>query len=324
MKAAALIEPGNIGLIDTAEPNCGADDVVLRMLGVGLCGTDMGVVRGERTAPHHPWVLGHEGVGEIVAVGDSVDNSHLGSRVALEPNYCCLRCRECKSGFTSGCPDRIAVGLGVPGVLSEYVAAPAEFVHPVADHVNVRDLVCAEPLTVARSAVRRSGITTDDRCLVVGAGSQGLFLCRWLVAAGITPFVQEPHAGRHELALSLGALPIERADGQVDHVFETSGVPSALGTALRHTVAGATVTLIGMGGEPLGLSERHVVNRQLSLVGSLIYDHPDDFADTIDALSGLAPHRVLGAEFGLADTAAAFEAVATTPGKVWVNIDGAA
>ena len=65
MKAAALIRPGEIELVDVPEPECGPDQVLVRMWGVGLCGSDLGVYAGTRPVPSMPWVLGHEGVGEI-------------------------------------------------------------------------------------------------------------------------------------------------------------------------------------------------------------------------------------------------------------------
>lgn len=329
MRAAALTAPGRVEIVGIPKPECGPRDVVLRMTAVGLCGTDLAVVRGARPAPRLPWVLGHEGVGEIVAVGGAVRDRRAGERVAIEPNYCCGRCTACAGGFTSGCADRVAVGLGVPGVLAEYVRVPAEFVHPAAGHVGTRDLVCAEPLAVARTAVRRSGAGPGDTCLVVGAGSQGLFVVACLTAAGISPYVLEPHEGRRALAASLGAVPLDAAEREAAavrarHVFETAGVPAAVTSALRHAAPGGKVTVIGMSGAPLELTSHELVRRQLSLTGSLIYDHPRDFVGTVAAIEegALAPHRVLGAEFAFEDAAAAFGAVAATPGKCWISLDG--
>ncbi|SCK05211.1 zinc-binding dehydrogenase [Streptomyces sp. WMMB 322] len=330
MKAAALTAPGRVETVDLPTPAHGPYDVLVRMTAVGLCGTDLAVVRGARPAPRLPWVLGHEGIGEIAAVGSAVRHLSEGERVAIEPNYCCGRCAQCAGGFTSGCAKRVAVGLDTPGVLAEYVSVPAEFVHAAGD-AGTRDLVCAEPLAVARTAVRRSGVREGGTCLVVGAGSQGLLVCLCLAAAGITPYVHEPHQGRRALAASLGAVPVESAgDGAATetepagHVFETAGVPEAAAWALRHAAPGGTVTFIGMSGAPLELTSHELVRRQLSLRGSLIYDHPRDFAETV-ALIGkgtLAPHRVLRAGFGLTDAAAAFDAVSSTPGKCWISLDG--
>jgi 2-desacetyl-2-hydroxyethyl bacteriochlorophyllide A dehydrogenase len=321
MKAAALVGPGEIELIDLPEPECGPDQVLVRVRGVGLCGSDLGVHTGTRPVPRVPWVLGHEGVGEVVVVGAEVRDRRVGQRVAIEPNYCCLRCPPCVAGFTSACPNRGIVGMNEPGLLAEHVAVPAEFAFPVADHVSLDDLVCAEPLTVARAAIRRSGIRPGDSCLVVGAGSQGLFLCVALLALGVVPQVSEPHDGRRELALALGAKPADSAH-PVGVVFETSGVPAALPSALDRLAAGGVAVLIGMNRQPLDLSSWTIVYRQLRIVGSLIYDHPGDFAGTVAVLEhgDVAPHRVLRAEFPLEKAAEAFTAVRSVPGKCWIRV----
>ena len=105
------------------------------------------------------------------------------------------------------CPDRVLVGFTAPGLLTEYAAVPAEFAWPVPGHWTDGDAVCAEPLTVALAAIRRSGVRPDGNCLVIGAGSQGGLLCLALVARGITPHVLEPNNGR------LAACRIARRQG---------------------------------------------------------------------------------------------------------------
>ncbi|MGH3519537.1 MAG: zinc-dependent alcohol dehydrogenase [Haloechinothrix sp.] len=323
MKAAALTEPGRIEVIGVADPECGPDQVVVRMLGVGLCGSDLGLYSGARQVPRMPWVLGHEGVGEVVAVGERVEGRRVGQRVAIEPNYCCLECAACAKGFTSACQNRVIIGINTPGLIAEYFAAPAEFTFPVTDQVRLEDLVCAEPLTVARAAIRRSGIAAGDSCLVVGTGSQGLFVCASLVAQGIKPFVSEPHEGRRELALSLGTSAAAESTVGVDYVFETSGVPAALTPALDRLAPGGTALLIGLSAKPLQVSSWTVVYRQLKLIGSLIYDHPRDFAGTVDVLNSgvVAPHRVLQSSFPLSNAAEAFDSVRSAPGKCWIRFD---
>ncbi|WP_235987208.1 alcohol dehydrogenase catalytic domain-containing protein [Halosaccharopolyspora lacisalsi] len=85
------------------------------MRGVGLCGSDLTVYDGKRDLPEMPWIPGHEGCGEIVAVGTGVSERRLGETV-VEPNYCCLRCTWCRTGRTSACENRGIVGINRPVV----------------------------------------------------------------------------------------------------------------------------------------------------------------------------------------------------------------
>jgi threonine dehydrogenase-like Zn-dependent dehydrogenase len=254
-----------------------------------------------------------------VAVGPDADASRVGQRVVIEPNYPCRRCPACRSGLTSMCPDRVLVGFSAPGLLAEYAAVPAAYAWPVPGRWTDGAAVCAEPLTVALAAIRRSGIKPGGNCLVVGAGSQGGLLCLALAAHGVTPHVLEPDHGRLELAVSLGAKAAGPDDADFDSIFETSGAEAALGEAVSRAAPGATVVLIGLGGQATRVDTRLVVRRQLALRGSLIYDHPGDFAATL-ASAVASPERILRARFPLAEAPEAFRAARDVPGKTWIQV----
>ncbi|MGW0828530.1 zinc-dependent alcohol dehydrogenase [Streptomyces sp. NPDC002845] len=324
MRAVVLTRPRHVEVVDNwPEPDLGPGDVLVAMAAVGLCGSDLGVYDGHRTTPSLPWVMGHEGGGEIVAVGPDVTDRYVGQRVVIEPNYGCSDCQVCRDGFTSACARRRIVGMNIPGLLAERVAVPARFAWPVPATVSDQTFACVEPLTVARSAVRRSGVGDGDECLVVGAGSQGLFVCQSLLAAGARAYVTEPHEGRVALAERIGAKRVdpERArDFPV--VFDTVGIPAAWETSVRAVGTGGTIVMIGMGIQPVPMSTMELTQRQLVVRGSLIYDHPRDFAETVAAVAdgSLAPTQVLHAEASPADAADAFAQARTAPGKSWVNL----
>lgn len=328
MKAAVLTAPHEMRLVELAEPTCGPREVLVRMRGLGLCGSDLAVFTGSRQVRELPWVMGHEGVGEIVAVGAEATDRRPGQQVAIEPNYCCLRCPACRSGLTSACQQRVIVGMNHPGLLAEYVAVPAEFAWPADSAVSLENLVCTEPLTVARAAIRRAGVVAGQRCLVIGAGSQGLLLCLALRAIGAHAVVQEPHEGRAALARSLGAelVPpdsVSPNSTDLPVLFETSGVPQALRAGLDRLAVGGTALLVGISSRALELTSADLVYRQLTVTGSLIYDHPRDFADTVDGLGGgdLAPGVVLQARYPLDAAAEAFASVRNVPGKAWISFE---
>src|SRR4051812_7062690 len=159
-----------------------------------MCGSDLSVVAGERAVPRLPWVLGHEAYGTVAEVGADVRDRRVGQPVVVEPNYPCFRCPACRSGTTSGCTRRRALGISEPGTLAERVAVPARFAWP-ADGA-AEDMVCVEPFAVASNAIRLSGVRPGEPCLVVGAGAQGLLTCLAARYAGAVPHVTEPHPGR--------------------------------------------------------------------------------------------------------------------------------
>jgi alcohol dehydrogenase/L-iditol 2-dehydrogenase len=306
---------------DWPEPAAGAGEVVVRVRGVGICGSDLALLAGHRQPPQLPWVPGHEATGEVISTGDGVDPGRAGQRVVIEPNIPCFACPACAAGRTSACPRRIVLGFSAPGMLAERVAVPAGFAWPVPADWTDEDAVCSEPLAVAQAAIGRAGGPPAGRCLVIGAGSQGALLCVALAGQGVQPYVLEPHPGRLELARELGARLATAEDLDFGLVFETSGAPAALAEAARRTAPAGTVIMIGMSGQPLPLTTRDLVTRQLTLRGSLIYDHPGDFAATMRSpVRSLRPGRVLRARYPLAEARAAFESAREVPGKTWIQV----
>jgi 2-desacetyl-2-hydroxyethyl bacteriochlorophyllide A dehydrogenase len=314
-------EPWSLRVVDDwPEPQADSGQVIVRVRGVGVCGSDLSLLSGHWQPPYRPWIPGHEAFGEIIAAGPGVGRERIGQRVAIEPNIPCFACPACRSVLTSGCSDRRSLGFSAPGTLAEQVAVPASLAWEVPSGWSDEDAVCTEPLTVALAAIRRSGAVFAEgfRCLVVGVGSQGAMLCAGLVAHGLSPHVIEPHAGRRELAVSLGARPAGAGDGDFDVVFETSGTSAALADAVRRTAAGGTVVLIGLASEPAPLATEVVVRRQLRIQGSLTYDHPQDFAAVVKR--NLRPGRVLRACYPLAEAERAFRAAREVPGKTWIRL----
>jgi alcohol dehydrogenase/L-iditol 2-dehydrogenase len=327
--AAVLREPGRVDLVaDWPEPVCGQQDVVVAVRGVGLCGSDLAVVAGKRPVPALPWALGHEAFGDIVAVGRRVADRRVGQRVVVEPNFPCLECPSCRGGATATCARRRILGISEPGALVERLAVPARFAWPVPAGWGDEDLVCVEPLAVARAAVARAAVRAGMRCLVVGAGAQGLLVCLTLLHLGATPYVTDPNPDRLGLARELGARDLAELDGDVlfPVVIETSGVPSALESALPRTAPDGCVALIGMSQTPARLATFPIVQRRLNLRGCLIYDHPDDFSTTIRALPDLTPRpgRVVRARYPLTDVAHAFGEAGRVAGKSWIALPVAA
>jgi threonine dehydrogenase-like Zn-dependent dehydrogenase len=325
VKAVVYLAPQQVKEVeDWPEPFCGPGDVVVAMRAVGLCGSDLSLYDGHRVPPSLPWVMGHEGGGDIVAVGTDVTDRYVGQRVVIEPNISCLDCPACRAGVTSDCKQRLILGMNHPGILAERVAVPAGFTWPVQDDCADEVLACFEPLAVARSAVRRSGVGRGDSALVVGAGSQGIFVALSLLALGAVPFITDPHDGRVALAESLGVHRAGSGEDTFPYVFETAGPPAAFASAMQAVASTGTVTLIGLSHQPVQLSTADVVRRGLRIVGSIIYDHPRDFADTWEAVSttDIRPERAVHSGVLPENAASAFAEARSTAGKSWIDLTG--
>jgi alcohol dehydrogenase/L-iditol 2-dehydrogenase len=324
MRAALLVRPGVIVVDDVADPLPGPDEVLIRVGGVGLCGSDVSLFRGTWEAPTYPWLPGHEAFGRVEAVGGRVPSERVGELVVIEPNIACLRCPACEQGRTSSCTQRESVGMNRPGALAEWVVVPSPFAWTVSAGAAT-DLVCIEPLTVVESALHRLVGPLPDSALVVGVGSQGLLMCLALLRRGIDVRVIDINPDRIALATTLGArrASVDDIERRFDLVIDSAGTPSSMKTSLERIEAWGTLLVLGLDNRPFEISAAVLVRRQLVLRGSLTYDHPGDFRRTIALIQEghVSPGRVTSDEYSLADIQKAFETSSSTRGKSWIRVD---
>ena len=327
MQAAVLSGPRQLEVVDWPTPVCEPDEVLIQIWGVGLCGSDNAIYAGH-WAFATPFVIGHEGFGRIVAVGSAVRDRELGSLVVVEPNVICGECALCRKGLTSLCAQKRSIGVGSDGLCAEFARVPAEFAWPLPDSIRPEDAVCIEPLAVALAAIREARLQPGARVTIFGAGAQGLLLTLVLAAQGAAPHLVDPQTERLAAARALGAASssLEAPEApSADVVFETSGAPAAVSAAIAVAGPGATVVLVGLGHQSATLDAARVVRQRLRIVGSLIYQHPDDFISTIDLVTsgGLRPGVVLKHEFPLAEADRALRTAPTLPGKSWISMKSA-
>ena len=263
--------------------------------------------------------MGHEGTGTIVAVGAGVSSERIGDRVVIEPNYPCGACDGCRCR-TAMCQNRRSVGINIPGLLRERAAIPAQFAWNAPEGLADQDLMCVEPMAVALHAARLgNAAAAGTSCLIVGAGSQGLLLLMVLRAMGAEVTVVEPRDGRLAIARSLGARIAERDSYEL--VFETSGSVGGTQRALRSLGTGGTLVLIGIPHDDVPLSTASIVRGHATVMGSIIYDHPHDFSDTLAFITAhaLSPSSIIRRTFGFADSQAALSSAVDVAGKSWIK-----
>lgn len=332
MKAAVLHGPRRLGVESLASPEIGADDALVRVRLTGLCGTDYSIWSGKRPVVY-PRVLGHEFVGEVVAVGSAVNRLRPGQRVAVEPNFSCDRCPLCAEGNRNLCLSRTAVGIDVDGGLAELVRLPQRCCWPLPTGVPDEDAVLTEPLAVVVRAVNRGAVRAGEAVAVLGTSTLGLLATQVLAGRGARVLTVGRRPRRFDLARSLGATavhalsdgplePIARAfSGRegVDVVLEVAGTAEAVEDALRLVRPGGRVVLTGLPHEPTSLTFFSVVRREVTLTGSMIYQ--DEFGEAVRliATGGVRAAPLLTHRFGLDAIADAFLAF-SDPAAVKVTV----
>ena len=244
MLAARLHGPGNIRLHEEPMPEIGADEELLRVSAVGLCGSDRhwyveGAIGDAELG--QPLVLGHEVAGVI----DS--GPRRGARVVVDPAQPCNGCATCRAGRQHLCPTLRFAGHGnVDGGLRGYMSWPARLMHALPNGIDDDEATLLEPLGVALHAIDRVRLEPGMSAAVIGCGPIGLLLVQLLRSHGCSAVIAaDPLPHRIEAARMLGALDMSDL-GRVDVAFDASGSDAAVDLAIDVTVPGGTVVLVGI------------------------------------------------------------------------------
>lgn len=328
MRAAVLHGPHVVSLEERPIPRPAPGEVLVRVLSVGLCGSDVHYYEHGRIGDHvvrAPLVLGHEPSGEVVAHGDGAALHALGQRVSLEPGVPCRCCRQCLGGRYNLCPRmRFFATPPVDGAFCEYVVVHEAFAHPVPDSMTDDAAALLEPLSVGVWACQKARVSTGSRVLVTGAGPVGLLALQAARALGATEvLVSDVNPARLDLARELGATdvvavgstPLADTGFEADVLLECSGSPQATQEGVRRVDRAGRVVLVGMGGDAVTLPLPHVQQHELEVTGTFRY------ANTWPTAIALAQHdvdldRLVSHGFTLADTEQALTVTGRDPTAV--------
>lgn len=213
MRSAVYHPPDKFILEERPQPKIGEDEVLLKVAACGICGTD--VLKVNRALPKVPTVLGHEVVGEAVAVGKAVTKFKVGDRIVVAHHVPCGTCHFCRHGNHSMCHHFKKTNLD-PGGFSEYLRIPGEHVEQTAFLVpeSISDDVAlfTEPLSCCIRNIRRARLLSGDVVVVVGMGSIGLMTLQLLKRIPAQVLALDLKDERLELAKSLGADEVLRGD----------------------------------------------------------------------------------------------------------------
>lgn len=315
------------------DPAPAPDEVVLRVAGCGICGSDLHITEDPAPFGIGPgFVLGHEIAGEVAATGAEVRDLRPGDRVAVVPMRGCGRCPRCLAGDPARCPDMVLIGGGY----ADYVTVAARQCQRLPDGVALSDAALAEPLAVALHCIVRSGMKPGDRVAVLGAGPIGLLVAFWARRMGASHVVMaDLHDHQQARALALGAtgfalsgpaLSENLADlcgGAPDIVFECVGKRGLLQAAcqavrLQGKVIGVGLCIGGDDWDPFV-----ALSKEIDLIFSVFFHQRNEFGMALDALAArpFAPQAIVTDRIGLSQVPQVFESLRrrTTQCKVLIQ-----
>lgn len=264
MKVAVMNGIGQMGFEEREIPKPKADEVLVKLEYVGICGSDLhyyetGAIGDYVVKP--PFVLGHEPGGVVVEAGEDVHHLKAGDRVALEPGKTCGHCEFCKEGKYNLCPDVVFFATPpVDGVFQEYVAHEADLCFKLPENVSTLEGALIEPLAVGFHAAIQGDAHLGQKAVVMGAGCIGLVSMMALKARGVSEvYVVDIMDKRLEKAMELGASGgingakenvldrvNELTNGKgMDLVVETAGTEITTSQAIQIAKKGSNIVLVG-------------------------------------------------------------------------------
>ncbi|HDJ28579.1 MAG TPA: sorbitol dehydrogenase, partial [Proteobacteria bacterium] len=162
MKAARIIEPYKVEIIDLPEPQIGPEDVLIKVKLLGLCGSDLATYRGLNPMVSYPRIPGHEVCGEIVKLASNVPAGFgIGDKVTISPYTACGSCFACRTGRHNCCRYNQTMGVQRDGAAAEYVAVPYRKVFKSNDLTD-EQVALIEPLSVGWHAAKRGQVCEQD------------------------------------------------------------------------------------------------------------------------------------------------------------------
>ena len=304
MKAIQLTHSQELRIIEKEAPKApGVGEVLLKLVYVGFCGSDLNTFMGRNAMALNPVIPGHEIGAVIEAVGPGVpDGLRPGLVVTCNPYTNCGKCASCRGRRPNACQHNETLGVQRNGAMQEYILLPWEKVIP-AGKLSARDSALVEPMSVGFHAVSRAQVTDSDVVMVIGCGMVGMGAIVRAALRGATVIAADIDDEKLELARTMGAAytvntRMEKVHERLqeisggfgpDVVIEAVGSVPTYQLAVDEVAFTGRVVCIGYAKGEVPLQTRLFVQKELDIRGSR-NALPEDFRSVIRYLErGTAP-----------------------------------
>lgn len=334
-----------IHLVEKPRPKPGPGQVLVHVRATGICGSDVHFWKhgrvGDSMVVTDECGSGHESAGEVVEVGEGVNQWRAGDRVAIEAGVPCSKpsCDQCRTGRYNACPD--VVFFSTPpyhGTLTRWHLHPAEWLHRIPDSMSFEEGALCEPLSVALAGIERCGLRLGDPTLICGAGPIGLVSLLSARAAGAEPivitdmvqsrleFAKKLVPGVHTILIGRESMPKESAEkiksaagGPLKCALDCTGIENSIHTAIYSMQFGGKVFVIGVGKDEQVFPFMHLSVNEIDV--SFQFRYASQYPKAIRLIAGglinvkpLVTHR-----FKLEDAVEAFH-IAADPSQGAIKI----
>lgn len=294
-----MTSPGMIEFKEIPMARAKKGEVVVKIMKIGVCGSDIHVYHGKHPFTPYPVTQGHEVSGEIFEIGEGVTGLSIGQKVTIQPQVVCGECHPCRNGKYNLCEELKVMGFQTTGTASEYFAVDAKKITPLPDEMSFDDGAMIEPLAVAVHAVRQAEGVEGKDVVIIGAGTIGILLMQVCKAMGAkTVMVTDISDYRLEKAKECGAdyavntknkdfgEAIDKYYGKdkADLIYDCAGSNITMDQAIKHSRKGSTILLVAVF-DGLASVDLAVLNdKELNLKSTMMYRN-EDYIDSIQLIA---------------------------------------
>lgn len=290
MRQAVMTEPGKIVQGEAEVPSVGPGQIKLKVHRIGVCGSDIHVWHGQHPFTPYPVVQGHEFSAEVVAIGEGVTKVKVGDKATAAPQEVCGTCSPCKRGDYHICDDLKVRGFQAPGCAQDYFIVTEERIVPIPDKLTHDQGALIEPASVSAHSTAKAGDLTGKNVVVFGAGTIGNLIAQAAKCRGAKKvLITDINNFRLDKAKDVGidftcnvasdSFPeaVQEAFGEEGFsvAFEAAGVEASLDDAVQYIQKGGDIVVVGVFGTRPRVDMSIVGDRELSLIGTLMYQQND-------------------------------------------------
>ena len=278
MKGVQIVEPNKLQIVDLEKPQIDKENnVLVRMVAAGICGSDVGIYHGTNAAATYPRIIGHENVGIVEEIGEGVTRVKVGDRVIIDQVTACGHCYACRKGRPNVCGNLKVRGVHIDGGYREYMAVPDRDCYLVPEILSDEEAVMIEPTTIAVQCCSRAELESEDTVMIIGSGALGSSILRIVK-------LYNPKATINSLKEDVPAKAHELTDGYGPTVtIDAACVKGSLLTALQATGNAGRVITMGFSVAPTEVNQFVITSKELDVRGSRLQNRK--FQDVIDLVN---------------------------------------
>lgn len=318
-----MVQPKKIEFRDIPVPSPKAGEVLVKIMRIGVCGSDIHVYHGTHPFTSYPITQGHEVSGEIAAVGEQVEGLYVGQKVTIEPQVTCGKCYLCRHGKYNLCEELKVMGFQTTGVASEYFAVDAAKITPIPQNMTFDEGAMIEPLAVAVHAANQAQAVKDQNIVVIGAGPIGNLVAQTLRAKGAKAvLISDISDLRLGIAKDCGIdYTVNTRDknlgeaifecfgpDKADIIYDCAGNDISMGQAIQYARKGSQIILVAVFGKLAKVDLAVLNDHELDLNTTMMYRHPD-YVEAIELVNQkkINLSRLMSNHFAFLDYQKAYE-----------------